>query len=43
MSGILAEYDSVGSAIAGIERLRAMGHDAMEVVSPIPYQALGGT
>jgi hypothetical protein len=40
MSGILAEYDSVGKAIAGIERLRAMGHDDMEVFSPIPYEGL---
>jgi hypothetical protein len=40
MSGILAEYDNVGKAIAGIERLRAMGHDDMEVFSPIPYEGL---
>jgi hypothetical protein len=40
MSGILAEYDSVGAAIAGIERLRAMGHDDLEVFSPIPYEGL---
>jgi len=40
MSGILAEYDSVGAAIAGIKRLRAMGHDDLEVFSPIPYEAL---
>ena len=40
MSGILAQYDNVGAAIAGIERLRAMGHDDMEVFSPIPYEGL---
>jgi len=40
MSGILAEYDNVGAAIAGIERLRAMGHDDLEVFSPIPYEGL---
>jgi hypothetical protein len=40
MSGILAEYDSVGTAIAGIKRLRAAGHDDLDVFSPIPYQEL---
>jgi len=40
MSGILAEYDRVGAAIAGIERLRAMGHEDLEVFSPIPYEGL---
>lgn len=40
MSGILAEYDSVGATIAGIERLRAAGHDDLDVFSPIPYEKL---
>lgn len=40
MSGILAEYDNVGATIAGIERLRAAGHDDLDVFSPIPYEAL---
>ncbi len=40
MSGILAEYDSVGKAIAGIKQLRAAGHDDLDVFSPIPYEEL---
>ena len=40
MSGILAEYDSVGSAIAGIRRLREAGHENLDVFSPIPYAEL---
>ncbi len=39
-NGILAEYDSVGAAIAGIEQLRAAGHDDLDVFSPIPYEGL---
>ena len=40
MSGILAEYDSVGAAIAGIRRLRDAGHENLDVFSPIPYAEL---
>lgn len=40
MSGILAEYDSVGAAIAGIRRLREAGHDNLDAFSPIPYAEL---
>lgn len=40
MSGILAEYDSVGSTIAGIRRLREAGHENLDVFSPIPYEDL---
>ena len=40
MSGILAQYDSVGKAIAGIKQLRAAGHDDLDVFSPIPYEEL---
>lgn len=40
MSGILAEYDSVGAAIAAIRRLREAGHDDLDVFSPIPYPEL---
>lgn len=40
MSGILAEYDSVGAAIAGIRRLRDSGHEDLDVFSPIPYPEL---
>lgn len=40
MSGILAEYDRVGAAIAGIRRLREAGHDDFDVFSPIPYPEL---
>ena len=40
MSGILAEYDSVGAALAGIRRLREAGHENLDVFSPIPYPEL---
>lgn len=40
MSGILAEYDSVGATIAAIRRLREAGHDDLDVFSPIPYEEL---
>lgn len=38
--GILAQYDRVGAAIAGIRELRAAGHEDFEVFSPIPYAEL---
>jgi hypothetical protein len=40
LSGILAEYDSVGAAIAAIRQLREAGHDDLDVFSPIPYEEL---
>lgn len=40
MSGILAQYDSVGAAIAGIRGLREAGHEGFDVFSPIPYAEL---
>ena len=40
MSGILAQYDSVGAAIRGIRRLREAGHENLDVFSPIPYPEL---
>lgn len=40
MSGILAEYDRVGAAIAAIRRLREAGHENLDVFSPIPYPEL---
>ena len=40
MSGILAEYESVGAAIAGVRRLREAGHEDLDVFSPIPHPAL---
>lgn len=40
MSGILGQYDRVGAAITGIERLREAGHENLDVFSPIPYPEL---
>jgi hypothetical protein len=40
MSGILAEYETVGAAIAGIRRLREAGHENIDAFSPIPYTEL---
>lgn len=35
MSGLLGHYDSLGAARTAIERLRAAGHDDLEVFSPV--------
>lgn len=36
MSGILAQYDTLPATRRAIERLREVGHDELEVFSPIP-------
>ena len=36
MSGILAQFDSLGATRNAIDRLREAGHSEMEVFSPFP-------
>jgi len=40
MSGILAQFDTLGATKTAIERLRAEGHSDLDVYSPFPTQEL---